>query len=109
MQELGVYNFWTVKDLIQAEASVKPSGKLERERKKSHMGFPIFKFSIWSILVSKVNEQKRVGLTKVKYLRSQGSDGTLPWRLEVKTINWDNEIQCVFFDVCRERIVFRQV
>ena len=33
LQELGVYSFWTVKVLIQAEASMKPRGKLERERK----------------------------------------------------------------------------
>lgn len=35
LQELGVYNFWTVKDLIQAEESEKPRGK--RERKKENI------------------------------------------------------------------------
>lgn len=33
LQELGVYNFWTVKDLIQAEESEKPRGKIERKKK----------------------------------------------------------------------------
>lgn len=51
LQELGVYNFWTVKVLIQAETSVKPRGKLERERKNhiyvslsSNLAFEIFWF-----------------------------------------------------------------